>query len=103
MVQQEENHRKRMVSDDNTHKGAAAFAVKFQGKQVQNQGERPTCKHCGKYVHDELNCFEIVGYPKDWSTPWRKSGRGRGRTRWEVGVRMQAEAKGGSLAEKLQT
>ena len=34
MVQQEENHRKRMVSDDNTHKGAAAFAVKFQGKQV---------------------------------------------------------------------
>ena len=36
-----------------------AFAVNTP-KVAQFQGERPTYKHCGKIIHEEANCFELI-------------------------------------------
>ena len=46
--------------------------VAFAAREHMN--ERPTCRHCGQYGHDEVNCYEIIGYPSNWGS----RGRGRG-------------------------
>jgi len=59
MIQQEESHKKVMLERDNQTDNMAAFAAKEQPMA----SERPTCKHCGRYGHEETNCYEILGYP----------------------------------------
>jgi len=70
IVHQEENHHRVMLERDHRTDRAIAFAV----KEKNPVGERPTCTHCGKYGHDEAGCYELIGYPQNWST----RGRGRG-------------------------
>jgi len=36
--------------------------------------EKPGCKICGRYGHEESVCYEVIGYPPGWGT----RGRGRG-------------------------
>ena len=60
-----------MMERDHRTENVVAFAVREQS----NNQERPTCKHCGKYGHDETMSYELVGYPSNWSS---QRGRGRG-------------------------
>ena len=78
LVQQEENHRRVMIGRDNKQDSMAVFAVSHQAK-TQSSHERPTCTHCGKYGHEERNCYELVGYPAGWSSRGGRGGRGRAR------------------------
>ena len=59
-----------MMDRDDQVEGAAAFAI---SRKITNS-DKPTCKHCGKFDHNEANCFEVIGYPPGWSS----RGRGRG-------------------------
>ena len=76
IVTQEEQHKKLMVGRDDRIETAAAFAVSY-GSKIQASGARSTCKHCGRFRHDESNCFEITSYPSSWGS--REKGRGRAR------------------------
>ena len=78
MVQQEENHRRVMTGRDDNQDTVAVFVVSHQAKS-QNSQEKPTYRHCGKYGHEENNCYELVGYPVGWSVRGGRSGRGCGR------------------------
>ena len=80
MVQQEEHHRRVMINRDNRTEQVDAFAAQHGGKSQGATGERPTCRHCGKYGHDEAACFEIISYPANWGSRGgsRVHGRGRG-------------------------
>jgi len=68
MIQQEENHKKMMMNRDVKQENVAVFAVSHHVRATPSPGERSTCKHCGKYGHDEAGCFELIGYPPDWGT-----------------------------------
>ena len=70
IVDQEENNQRVMTARDYSTEIAVAFAV----REKNPVGERPTCAHCGKFGHDEAGCYELIGYPQNWST----RGRGRG-------------------------
>mgnify|MGYP003793009743 CR=1 FL=1 len=70
---QEEQHRKLMGGREDKSDSTIAFAVNH-GMKVQTTSERVTCKHCGKYGHEDTNCYEIIGYPQGWGS----RGRGRG-------------------------
>ena len=95
MVMQEENHKNVMLQREGKTENAAAFAVNIS-KSVQAQGDRPTCKHCGKRGHEEANCFEIIGYPAGWMP--RGGGHGRGRGRRGRGGRTGSERGRANLA-----
>ena len=62
IVTQEEQHRRLMVDRDERTETAAAFAVSH-GERAQASIERGMCKQCGRFGHEEANCFEIIGYP----------------------------------------
>ena len=79
MVQQEENHKKVMQGREHRPENASAFAVSHFMKAGQHNGERLSCKHCGKTGHEKANCFELIGYPTGWNSRGGRSGRGRGR------------------------
>jgi len=64
MVHQEENHKNLMMDRDERVEGVAMFAV-FE--KITNS-DKPTCKQCGKFGHDEANCFEVIDYPPGWSS-----------------------------------
>jgi len=40
----------------------------------EHTNERPSCRHCEQYGHEEANCYEIISYPPNWGS----CGRGRG-------------------------
>ena len=61
MVMQEENHKRMMIQRESKSETAAAFAV-YTSKTIQISN-RSTCKHCGKIGHEEVNYFELIGYP----------------------------------------
>ena len=42
--------------------------VAFSAREHSAMTGKPTCKHYGKYDHEEENCYEIVGYPTGWSS-----------------------------------
>ena len=70
MTQQEENHKKFMMTRDIRSKTTMLFVAREQPAMV----EKPGCKICGRYGHDENICYEVIGYPTGWGT----HGRGRG-------------------------
>jgi len=88
---QEENHKSMMVQRESKQETMTAFAV-TTSRMFQAQGDKPTCKHCGKYGHEEEKCFELIGYP----TGWVARGGGRGRQR---GRRGQGEQTGGGYGQ----
>ena len=47
-------------------------------KTRKAKGDKPTCKHCGKYGHKEANCFKSLGYLAGSITRGRWSGCARG-------------------------
>jgi len=63
MALQEENHRSAMANRKAQPENMAAFATSHLTRPGYLLGERPTCKHCGKTGHDEMTCYELVGYP----------------------------------------
>jgi len=65
-----------MISRDEHTETTAAFATSHV-KRIQASTEKGTCKHCGRLGHEEVNCFEIIGYPPGWGS--RVKGRGRNR------------------------
>ena len=65
-----------MLERDNQTDNMAAFAAKEQPMA----SERPTCKHCGRYGHEETNCYEILGYPQNCGSQGRGHGRQGSRT-----------------------
>ena len=81
MVQQEEAHKKGMLTRDGAatvRDVAGVFAVNHN-RTTHRNGDKPTCRHCGKYGHDENGCFELIGYPLGWSSRGGRGGRsGRG-------------------------
>jgi len=46
------------------HEPEAAFAMSSMRKQT-TQGERSSCKHSGRFKHEEASCFEMIGYRQD--------------------------------------
>jgi len=69
IIQQEENHKRIIMERDHRAENTVAFIT----GELSNIVEKPTCKRCGKYGHDEGNCYEIISYPP------RLGSRGRGR------------------------
>jgi len=61
--------------------------------------EKGTCKHCGKYGHDDSNYYELIGYPTNWDSHGR--GRNRGGRRGYGGRATGVEVDG--QAESLDT
>ena len=57
MIQQEENYKRMMLRRDNRTETTMAFALRDRPSVV----EKGSCKHCGRYGHDEMTCFEIIG------------------------------------------
>lgn len=84
MVHQEENHKYFMMNRDDKSENAVAFAV--SGRNVVTTREKTTCKHCGKFVHEETGCFELIGYPH--SRVSRGRGKGGRRNRGGCGGRV---------------
>ena len=64
-----------MMERDQRTKNAVVFTTRTQ------QVEKPTCRHCGKYGHEEANCYEIIGYPPNWGSRGRGCGSRGGRPR----------------------
>jgi len=64
MIQQEEHHKSLMLRRDNRTETAMAFAT----REKSNVAEKGSCRHCGRYGHDESNCYKIIGYPLDWGS-----------------------------------
>ena len=50
-----------MIKRDVKQELAAAFAISFLSKNLQQIIERPTYQHWGKISHKESNWFEIIG------------------------------------------
>jgi len=51
MTQQEQAHKKIMITQaSRTEANAAAFAVGYLAKSSKSYTDRPTCKHCGRWV-----------------------------------------------------
>ena len=69
ITQQEENHQRIMMAQDNRGEIGLAFAAKERGSMV----EKDPCKICGRYGHNEATCYEVIGYPPHWGS------RGRGK------------------------
>ena len=76
MVMQEENHKKVMIQPHSKSDAMVAFATNMS-KTALNF-ERPRCKHCGKFGHDETNYFELIGYLPRWTTHGGGCGCARG-------------------------
>jgi len=78
IIQQEEFHRRVMMSREQRSESVMAFAA----RERTTPNERPTCRHCGKYGHAESGCYKLIGYPANCDTRWRgrgqRGGRGRG-------------------------
>lgn len=64
IIQQKENHKRIMMDRDQSAENQVAFAT----MEHLGMTEKPNCKQCGKYGHEEANCYEIVGYPASWSS-----------------------------------
>ncbi|KAH9652494.1 protein kinase domain-containing protein [Citrus sinensis] len=47
-------------------------AVDNRGGNLNANGGRPSCEHCGKLGHTKQKCFELNGYPPNW----RRRGQG---------------------------
>jgi len=95
MVTQEENHRRFMMGRDNRSENMVVFAAR------EHSNERPTCRHYGRYGHDETNCYEIIGYPPNWGSCGR--GRGsRGGGRANRGGRNGGRGRGREIAHSVQ-
>ncbi|KAH9684825.1 retrovirus-related pol polyprotein from transposon RE2 [Citrus sinensis] len=47
-------------------------AVDNKGGNLNANGGRPSCEHCGKLGHTKQKCFELNGYPPNW----RRRGQG---------------------------
>ena len=75
IIQQEETHKCVMMERDHCAENTVAFATRKQSIMV----EKPTCKHFGKYGHEEANCYELVGYPPNWGSCGRGYGGCEGR------------------------
>ncbi|KAH9672540.1 protein kinase domain-containing protein [Citrus sinensis] len=48
------------------------YAVDNKGGNLNANGGRPSCEHCGKLGHTKQKCFELNGYPPNW----RRRGQG---------------------------
>jgi len=77
--------------------GVAAFAVSHP-RIAQQSGDKLTCWHCGKYGHAEVGCFELIGYPLEWSSGGGSGGRGEGLTTASQGHGTSKE-----MAHAMQT
>jgi len=71
MVQQEQNHRSTMANREAQPENMAAFATSHLTSPSHLQGERLSCRHCGKTGHDQTTCYEIVRYPANWGKTWQ--------------------------------
>ncbi|KAJ8423765.1 hypothetical protein Cgig2_028266 [Carnegiea gigantea] len=69
--------------------GASGFSSQ------QTVTKKGTCKHCGKYDHEENGCYELIGYP----TRWGIRGKGRGRGRGSRGGRTESSRGRGTGAQ----
>ena len=58
-------------------KNEATFAVTLP-KTVQTRCDKSTCRYCGRHGHEELGCFELVGYLTDWVSRGGGCGHARG-------------------------
>ena len=90
ITQQEENHRRVMTTRDNRGEFGIAFAAKEQGNMV----EKGACKICRCYGHEEMNCYEVIGYPSNWESRGRGRGNRGGRCTGR-GVRGNGQGRGG--------
>ena len=78
MVQQEENDKRMMSNRDQRPETMAAYAMSHITRPNSMQGERVICKPCGKIGCEELNYYELVGYPPRWGSRGGRGARGRG-------------------------
>jgi len=79
IIQQEDNHKAMMINQDIKQDSTAMFAVDVHGRSSTSTTEKSSCKHCGKYGHDEAECFELICYPPGWSSCGGRGGCGKGR------------------------
>lgn len=77
IISQEEQHKKLIVGHDDRSETATAYAVDHNSKP-QGSNDRGTCKHYRKFGHDEISCYELVGYPPGWDVHGKSYNRGRG-------------------------
>jgi len=59
-----------MIAHDNRGEIKMAFAAKEQGRVI----ERGACKICGRYAHEETNCYEVIGHLSHWGAHGRGPG-----------------------------
>ena len=58
MTQQEDSHKKLMITRDTQTESSMAFTMREQTHVY----EKGTCKICGRYGHEESVCYEVIGY-----------------------------------------
>ena len=91
MIQQEEHHRQVMMSRDTRNDTAMAFATRRHTGMV----EKGICRICGRYGHEEMACYEVIGYPPRWGT--------RGRGRGSRGGRNNRGSRGGGRGKERES
>ena len=72
MIHQEENHKRLMLGRDNRNEAAMAFVMREKASTM----DKGSCRHYGRYGHEESRCYEIIGYLPSWGT------RGKGKRSW---------------------
>ena len=69
MTQQEKSHKKVMIGHNNQND----LAMEFTMKEPVCMVEKGACRICGRHGHEEVVCYEVIGYVAGWGS------RGRGR------------------------
>ena len=95
-----------MVGRDDRTETAAAYAAKHGEKFLApTEG---THKHCGRFEHEDSNCYEIIGHPPAWGSRAKNWGRERGSRSGQVagnlvrGASREAIYSGGHAGSRQQ-
>jgi len=64
MIQQEESHKKVMIGCDNWKNSVMEFTMKEPVYMVV----KGACRIRRRYGHEEVVCYEVIGYPFGWGS-----------------------------------